>query len=316
MWIVRGRWRPLMIGRLIRHAVTFAAALITLCPYVRAQNATTSPPAASKQPAYANSTDGLHQLLGDMLQNAKNGDTSKLEAAIQETEIPDYKKWFTSTFGEEKGESWADPYERNLQGQEDNFEDLINHIAAHEGKITVEKIDATKRYDTLKGPLDLYFAHWVPARREKSESAKDIGYFVFIDGKFRWDSTVVFIKTSSLFASPLDNSSGTPNNAATPPAQSANRARPRRGSFPTCEYCPPAAFPKNGAGFEGTVVLKVTVEAEGYATHIEVVKNPLPASFADAAIASVRQWRFKPAVDEDGEPVAVTTVIQVTYHHY
>ena len=34
---------------------------------------------------------------------------------IRDMEIPNYENWFTTTFGQEKGESWAEPYGELLQ---------------------------------------------------------------------------------------------------------------------------------------------------------------------------------------------------------
>jgi len=49
-----------------------------------------------------------------MLGIAKKGDLEQLRSMIREMEIPDYESWFTKNFGQEKGESWAEPYGRWL----------------------------------------------------------------------------------------------------------------------------------------------------------------------------------------------------------
>ena len=65
--------------------------------------------------AYPNDSEGLRRLLNDMLVAAKSEDPSKLRSMIQQTEIPNYQSWFTSNFGQEKGESWAELYGRWLE---------------------------------------------------------------------------------------------------------------------------------------------------------------------------------------------------------
>jgi len=40
-----------------------------------------------------------------MLLAAKREDWPELQSMIRETEIPNYQSWFTSNFGQEKGES-------------------------------------------------------------------------------------------------------------------------------------------------------------------------------------------------------------------
>jgi periplasmic protein TonB len=56
------------------------------------------------------------------------------------------------------------------------------------------------------------------------------------------------------------------------------------------------------AGIEGRLVLKVTVDAQGSVTDVTVVTSVDPALDA-AAIATVKTWRFKPAL-ACGKPVA------------
>ncbi|HEX7843363.1 MAG TPA: TonB family protein, partial [Kofleriaceae bacterium] len=56
------------------------------------------------------------------------------------------------------------------------------------------------------------------------------------------------------------------------------------------------------ASIEGRLVLKVTVDAQGAVTDVVVVSSVDPALDA-AAIATVKTWRFKPAL-ACGKPVA------------
>jgi protein TonB len=56
------------------------------------------------------------------------------------------------------------------------------------------------------------------------------------------------------------------------------------------------------AGIEGRLVLKVTVDAQGQVSDVAVVSSVDPALDA-AAIATVKTWRFKPAL-ACGKPVA------------
>ena len=62
----------------------------------------------------ANTADGLHLLLNDLLVTAKNDDQGKLSAKIEEMEIPNYENWFTNTFGQEKGQTLAKEYGKAL----------------------------------------------------------------------------------------------------------------------------------------------------------------------------------------------------------
>jgi TonB family protein len=88
-------------------------------------------------------------------------------------------------------------------------------------------------------------------------------------------------------------------------------------SYPKCLYCPQAPFTpeaiKNHS--QGTVILTVTVDANGKADDI-VVRKPLPSGLSEEAVRTVKSWRFGPALGPNGKPAAVYQVIEVTYHLY
>ncbi len=155
---------------------------------------TSSTPQATAPFVYPNTTDGLRQFLQDMRTVAKNGDNTKLSALIKGTEIPHYESWFTGTFGEEKGESWAGPYGKYLDENERKFQEFMMGVSQEDGEISVQRLDATKMYDTLTVPLDLFLAAWKKSVGPIDQPVDHIGYFVFIDGRFRWNSTVDFFK--------------------------------------------------------------------------------------------------------------------------
>jgi TonB family protein len=84
--------------------------------------------------------------------------------------------------------------------------------------------------------------------------------------------------------------------------------------YPTCVYCPSPQYTDAAlkVKFRGTVVLQVIIQPGGYATNIEVVKNP--GFGLDAkAIDAVKTWRFKPALGPDRSAVATTTSIEVSF---
>jgi hypothetical protein len=94
---------------------------------------------------YPNDSEGLQRLLNDMLIAAKREDPSKLQSMIQETEIPNYQSWFTKNFGQEKGESWAEPYGRWLAKNEKEFQELFVKLAHMDGEFAIENMDTAKR---------------------------------------------------------------------------------------------------------------------------------------------------------------------------
>ena len=66
-------------------------------------------------PVHPNNSQGLVTLLNDALLAARNNDRPRVQSMIRDMEIPNYENWFTTTFGQEKGESWAEPYGELLQ---------------------------------------------------------------------------------------------------------------------------------------------------------------------------------------------------------
>jgi hypothetical protein len=166
-----------------------------------------SPPTVSTI-AYPNNSEGLRGLLDNMLDVAKKGDKEQLQSLIRKLEIPNYETWFTKNFGQEKGESWAEPYGRWLRRDENQFEDLMMKLAHMDGEFVVEKMDTAKRYDFLNGPLDGYIASWKVPTESKGEQLVTIADFFFVEGKFRWDSTTQYFpfqkpKTASIVPAKL-----------------------------------------------------------------------------------------------------------------
>lgn len=72
-------------------------------------------------------------------------------------------------------------------------------------------------------------------------------------------------------------------------------------------YPPDAMY----VGMEGTVLLECVVTAEGTVGDVRV-RTPLYPSLDDAAIAALKQWRFKPGA-RDGKPVPVAVDVEMSF---
>jgi periplasmic protein TonB len=72
---------------------------------------------------------------------------------------------------------------------------------------------------------------------------------------------------------------------------------------------PPAAF-RNGE--EGTVIVRVDVDASGTPTNVDVAKRSGSRELDRAALEAVRKWRFNPAM-KDGKPVASAAEVPVEF---
>ena len=67
-------------------------------------------------------------------------------------------------------------------------------------------------------------------------------------------------------------------------------------------------------GIEGTVRLRARISAEGVPVNVHVLNDDeVDPRMAQAAVDAVRQWRYQPS-KLDGEPIEVTTTIDVAFH--
>ncbi len=87
--------------------------------------------------------------------------------------------------------------------------------------------------------------------------------------------------------------------------------------YPVCTYCPQAQYSDEAvkAKYQGTVLLVVTITAEGKATDIKVVKG-VGMGLDEKAIEAVRAWRFSPALGPNHRPAPVRQTIEVNFHLY
>lgn len=244
-----------------------------------------SPPAISTV-AYPNNSEGLRELLNNMIVVAKKGDREQLQSMVREMEIPNYETWFTATFGQEKGESWAEPYGRWLAKNEKNFEELMTRLAHTDGEFVIVKSGAMRKYDLLNNPLDGYRADWRTPRETNGGGLAHIGDFFFIEGKFRWDSTVEY--------SPFQKA----KTGSIVPAKLVKKIEP--------QY--PAEAKEKGV--EGTVKLQIIVRKDGSVAVQNVVSgDPI---LSPAATDAVRQWRYEPAM-LNGALIEMQTTVDVSF---
>jgi TonB family protein len=87
-------------------------------------------------------------------------------------------------------------------------------------------------------------------------------------------------------------------------------------SYPKCVYCPMAEFSPaaSKAKIQGTVTLALVIDPTGVPISVKVLRG-LPCGLNNQAIAAAKKWRFKPAADPKGDPVAVR-LIEMTFHLY
>jgi TonB family protein len=76
----------------------------------------------------------------------------------------------------------------------------------------------------------------------------------------------------------------------------------------------PAGYPQSARAshISGTVVLHAIIDREGKISSAVILASP-DASFSDAALVAVRQWRYEPC-RLNGQPTETDTTIQMSFH--
>jgi TonB family protein len=237
--------------------------------------------------SYPNTSDGLHRLLNDFLLSAKNDDQARLWSQVAETEIPNYEGWFTRTFGPVKGKNLAGKYASSLKPSKLQFQMLCTELAKQTGEVSIEKVDVAKKYGALPGPLDEYRASWKKTDDSPGPDSQPIGFFYYVDGKFRLDPSLHEIRVLS------------PNKTGTITlGKLIDRVQP---------IYPDAA---RKLRIQGAVAINVIVRKDGTVSVQNVgAGHPL---LAPAAVEAVQQWRYEPTT-VNGEPVDIQTKVYVVF---
>lgn len=150
--------------------------------------------AATKiQAPYPDSARGLKQQLKDMRDLARKGKLDRLQAMVTDFDIPDARTWYLANFGR-SGPETADLYEKYLPTSKRRFEKQMIEFAHEDGYFSVNKQDAKKVYPDLVTAPEVFLAAWEHISRYPEDASETpVGYFFFVDGKFRWDITIMWV---------------------------------------------------------------------------------------------------------------------------
>ncbi|MGA8733073.1 MAG: hypothetical protein WB558_04045 [Terriglobales bacterium] len=142
---------------------------------------------------YPDTAQGLKQELKDMLEVARGHRSDQLRAMIMDFEIPDARAWYLANFGA-SGLETANRYEKNLRASEERLQNQMIEFAREDGYFSVKKQDAKKVYPNVLTAPEVFLAAWKTSSVHGEESSETpFGYFLFVDGKFRWDSTIMWV---------------------------------------------------------------------------------------------------------------------------
>jgi hypothetical protein len=142
---------------------------------------------------YPDSAQGLKQELKDMLEMARRHRSDQLRAMITDLEIPDARAWYLANFGT-SGLETANNYEKNLAASEERLKNQMIEFARQDGYFSVKKQDAKQVYPSAVTAPEVFLAAWkTRSVLGENPSETPFGYFLFVDGKFRWDSTTIWV---------------------------------------------------------------------------------------------------------------------------
>jgi TonB family protein len=232
--------------------------------------------------------------MADVLDSARRGYEEKVARSIKDMEIPDFKTWSATAFVQDKAKNWSDAYGAGLERNEAAFEKLFVQLAQLRGQISTRKINDSPQtaegpelavLSSLKQHTDIYVAEWRDAITAADANGEAIGYFFFLDGKFRWDSTVTLPRPRS-------------TSSAIAPPRLVKRVDP---IYP---------LEARTAGVGGPVTLRIKVQIDGRPLFEGVVSGD--ERLVQAAKDAVLQWHFEPASVND-KPIEVEMTVEVDF---
>lgn len=272
----------------------FRAQLLAICMVV----CLAAPLCARQTAEPEGSPQDLRAFLNSVRELVSRRREAELAAKMQNLPLPDLRAWFLRHFGEDRGATFTERYEKLLPKLADRFieefraETKIPGIAFRVERIPGdENKEGPPEHTLLEGFREPVALWKLTSSVRGTEGSLDLGYFVFVDGHFRLIPTQVFISFSG--APPRIRVDEKEQRM-----QLVNQARPRY---------PIAARQER---VSGTVVLRVIIATDGTIKELTVLSGH--RLLAPAAVEAVRQWRYRPTLLA-GRPVEVITTIEVTF---
>lgn len=228
---------------------------------------TTLPASAAASAKYPSTVEGLSQLLSDVVGAARAGDYDRVDQMVHDMEIPNYEQWFTEVLGQS---SWAEAYKGQVSAK--NFgirlKSGLEGVAHRNGAIVVEKLAIGPMKDKGGKPLNAWDVSWRDIGGSLTSEPVWREPFVFVDGGWRWFSTV----RRPVFSFPPG-------------------LRPIHIALPKYPYPPDGRHPG------GIVRLTFVVHADGITDDIKPsgsVESSTDPKLIHAAIDAIRDCRFMP----------------------
>ena len=292
----------MQVCRTLTLMASFTAVSLSIPSAARPQEQTaTSPVIPAATSTYSNTKEGLQELIGDIRAASKQGDEARVRAYLKDTEIPTCDVWLHKTYETDKADSWTGLCDaKTLGSKEQSLKELFDRIAKLDGTIITRKVNDNPRpgkglewgwLQAIKQPLDIYWASWLPSSEPKESEADPIGYFMFIDGGFRWESSIESYRPSQ--------------------TKRANIVIPK-----LIKKVDPV-YPVEAAAnhISGTVRVHFVIGTDGV---VHIIPHATEEGFSDdpdlvkAAEDAVQQWRYLP-LTIDGKPLPLDFKADVVF---
>jgi TonB family protein len=267
---------------------------------------------AAEPAPYPNTTDGLHQLVMDMLDAQRTGGPEAASRYLPTLVLPENADWFSSTFGDQNGQQFAIFYDAWASFRNSQLSgDLARALAAQMTQIEVQRFD--KPGDPRTAERDDYFLglrqepepFYVVNFKSASGASMRWAYFVFAEDAFRYLGELPDLRMAAKAAT-------TPEEQPSP--QLTRRIRVEGNvMMAKIEHQVAPVYPPDAAAahIEGTVLLHTIIGENGAVKELQYVSGP--PQLTRAAMDAVRRWRYPPFL-LNGQPVEVDTSIAVQFN--
>jgi hypothetical protein len=159
---------------------------------------------AQANSTYTDTTADFQRFLQDILDATKKGDDQRVASLLKSTEVPNCDAWLHQMYKSDSADSWMSLCDsKTLRSQEKSMKELFAGFAKEGGEFSTRKVNDNPQggeggfeSGMVHGgkPLEVYFASWKSPNQSKEAKGEPIGYFYFLDGGFRWDSLISFLK--------------------------------------------------------------------------------------------------------------------------
>jgi TonB family protein len=254
---------------------------------------------AQSAPAYPDSANGLKKLFRDVLDARRAADSDKLDRLMQSLALPEYRQWFQSTFGQERGSRIAESYSKMSVNMDSMLRDSISRILDEKlDHVEVLRFEescslevSADQYPILEArlqPIPFYAVDFSDGKRGRT-----LWFFARAGDAFRYLGIIRFEPPPGLLG---------PGRLEVPlEAQQAKLLHMERPIYPERAR-------RNY--LSGNVRMWAVIGEDGSVRDLNLQFGH--CWLVPSAMEAVRKWRYEPTL-VNGKAVSVSTIIEVHY---